>query len=291
MRQINELSNDELKNLTDIERINLCSHKIHECISYLKNYPKLDTTLTNSFTFKTPANNNILRNICDNILFQTQDKYISISIHVIYELNDSTNFYHLIYKQEIILHSNICIGLLNYVYFITQFPNNVKMYRKIYAYNLNAFHPIIIRDYLYNVIIDTIRYFAKKNDYFQGGYFIYLQNSVHNKLYKLCNLIDSNVKKTKSLNKEKHKSYLTDEEVELLRIELQDINIPKDIYKKYQLNNLSIRQRKYIKILLLIDVNKKISYNSVAKLLGVSERTIKNDFKKIYNHFKKFLNF
>lgn len=293
MRQINELSNDELKNLIDMEKLQLCANKIQECLTYLhkkfKVVSKKQIKYVLGISFEENLSISSSADGCNDILFQTQDKYISTAIHVIMNTNDSYNLWRLLDKQPIVLRSTVCYGLRNYANFVVHFPKNINMYKKIYAYNLIAADKIIIEDIIEDTIINTVIQFSKKNDYYQGGYLSYLKESIHNKLYQICNEIDS---KNKKLEKEinqgiKHKSYLTEEEVENLKYEFINVNFSDEFIKKYQIQELTNRQINYLRILSLVDVNKKISYKSISYLLETSERTIRRESQRIYKFFEE----
>lgn len=293
MRQINELSNDELKNLTDIEKLQLCANKVQECLTYLhKNFKivsKKRIKYVLGISFEENLSISSSTNSCTNILFQAQDKYVSTAIYVIMNTNDSYNLWRLLDKQPIVLRSTVCYGLRNYANFVVHFPKNINMYKKIYAYNLITVDKIIIEDIIENTIINTVIQFSKKNDYYQGGYLSYLKESIHNKLYQICNEIDSKNKKLeKEINQEiKHKFYLTKEEVENLKYEFINVNFSDEFIKKYQIQELTNRQINYLRILSLVDVNKKISYKSISYLLETSERTIRREFQRIYKFFEE----
>lgn len=293
MRQINELSNNELKNLTDMEKLQLCANKIQECLTYLhkkfKVVSKKQIKYVLGISFEENLSISSSADGCNDILFQTQDKYISIAIHVIMNTNDSYNLQRLLDKQPIILRSTVCYGLRSYANFIIYFSKNANMRKKIYTYNFVAIDKYILEDILEDTIINTVIQFSKKNDYYQGGYFHYLKKSIHNKLYQICDEIDSKNKKlAKKINQEiKYKSYLTDEKVENLKYEFINVNFSDEFIKKYQIRELTNRQINYLRILSLVDVNKKISYKSISYLLNTSERTIRREFQRIYKFFEE----
>jgi phage pi2 protein 07 len=285
---VQSLDNQLLRMLTDNERLEKCTKKIEECTKILKNY--------------LPC---VERKAISNIRWETQDKYISIAVYKAVTNNDSLLLNEILEEfsinwvfydnEQLKLKQIIIKGLKDYVDKLFFSKHNNIQNKYMFIMNNLKYVDFDKNDFITSTLNDVMLKFTEKQrikqDYFQGGFLNYLKKSIGNKLGDIIRKINSKKNKTNVKKTPLHKSYLNDDELQLIFNDYKKVRFPRFLVDKYYINNLSQRQIDIIKIKFLVVTlysTKRIKNKSIADYFDCNIRTINREINKIKKHFIQY---
>ena len=285
--KVKETSNQKLKNKKDKVRLKLIKRNLIFINHILKNYY---------------IHSQVDKKALYDIRWILQDKYIAVSLHLALHNNDNIILNEILFNYTIYYNDKSCNGLLKYACLIAhgkRTKNNINMYDKIQEFNSGFDNRFDIEECILVALgSNLITFFKTKNinDYYQGGFLLYVSGTVQNvlrDLYKKVNRCFKHFYNRYNHQKSDTKKFISKDKFQEIKYQYNHhlkvfssyFSFSDGFIEKYKIKNLSERQIDILKILSCLNIDEKISKQDIANILNCNISSIKRDLKVIKQFF------